>query len=541
MVRKIIYIVGGVVVLLIIIAVVLPFVIDANKFKPQIESAADRALGRQVTLGDIHLAPFSGGVTVKDISIAEDTKYGSGAFLTAKSVAVGVEMLPLIFSRQLNVTDVTIDEPEVTLLRGASGDWNFSSLGAKNASSTSSPSDLSVQKIQIKNGKLIVGSTGPDTKRREYDQMDLTATNISYTSQFPFQFSAVTPGNGSIKLDGKAGPLNQTDAAQTPVQASLGIHGVDLTSTGFVAPSSGIAGMLDLTGALSSDGQTANIKGTITATKLKLVPGGSPAGQPVQVDYEADYALKPRTGMLKQGDVRIGKAIAHLAGTFNNSGATTSVAMKLNGTGIPATDLESVLPAVGVALPSGASLKAGTMDANFTISGPLDHLVTTGPVKLSNGILTGFNLGEKLGALSSFAGIPKGSNTTIQSFSSDLRVAPEGIRADNVNLVAPPIGSITGSGTIAADQKLNFEMIAHVSASSSPIGALSGVASTVGGQKGGSGIPFKIEGTTSQPLFIPNVGAVAGNLAKGLVGSVPAAGQGIQSLGSQLGGLIGKK
>ena len=372
-----------------------------------------------------------------------------------------------------------------------------------------------MQKIEIKNGKLTVGQAGSNAKRHEYDQMNLTASDLSYTSQFPFQFAVATPGNGSIKLTGKAGPLNQTDAAQTPVEASLEIHSLDLTSTGFMDPSSGIAGVLDFAGTLSSDGRRVNSKGKITASKLKLVPGSSPAGQPVQVDYDTNYELKPQTGSLKQGDVHIGKAVAHLTGTFNNSGETPSVAMKLTGADMPASDLESVLPAVGVTLPSGASLKEGTMNADLAINGPVDKLVTTGPVKLSNGKLAGFDLGAKMGALSSFAGIPKGSDTVIETFSSNLRVAPEGIRADNLNLVVPAIGSMTGNGTIGADQALNFQMVAHLSASNSPVGKIAGLASAGGGQKGsGGGIPFKIQGTTSKPEFIPEIGAMAGVLRK---------------------------
>jgi AsmA protein len=549
MARKIIYIVGGLIVLLLLVAVLLPFFIDANRFKPQIESAAQSALGRKVAIGNIQLALFSGGVAVADISVSEDPAFGSGAFLKAKSVEVRVEIMELIFSRQLRVTGVAIDQPEVTLLRAPSGGWNFSSLGTKGAaspasssSSSGSAADISVQKIEIKNGKLTVGQTGSNAKRREYDQMNLTASNLSYTSQFPFTFAAVTPGNGTIKLTGKAGPLSQINAAQTPVEASLEIRSLDLTATGFMDPSSGIAGVLDFEGTLSSDGQQANSKGKITASKLKLVPGGSPAGEPVQVDYDTNYELKPQTGSLRQGDVHIGKAVAHLTGTFNNSGEVPSVAMKLTGADMLASDLESVLPAVGVTLPSGASLKEGTMNVDLAITGPVDKLVTTGPVKLSNGKLVGFDLGAKMGALSSFAGIPKGSDTVIQTFSSDLRMAPQGIRSDNLNLMVPAIGSMTGSGTIGADQALNFLMVAHLSASNNPVGKIASLTSAGGGQKGSEGgIPFKIQGTTSKPEFIPEVGAMAGSILKGAVGSVPASGQDIQNLGKQVGGLFGKK
>jgi hypothetical protein len=144
-----------------------------------------------------------------------------------------------------------------------------------------------------------------------------------------------------------------------------------------------------------------------------------------------------------------------------------------------------------------------------------------------------------MGALSSFAGIPKGSDTVIETFSSNVRVANDGIRTENVDLVVPAIGSMEGSGTIAANQALNFQMVAHLSNSSSPMGKVTSLAPTGGGQKGsGGGIPFKILGTTSKPEFIPDVGAMAGSFAKGAVGSVPASAQGIQK---EVGSLFGKK
>lgn len=176
------------------------------------------------------------------------------------------------------------------------------------------------------------------------------------------------------------------------------------------------------------------------------------------------------------------------------------------------------------------------MNVDFAIAGPVDKLVTTGPVRLSNGTLTGFDLGAKMGVLSSFAGIPKGSDTVIETFSSDLRVAPEGIRSDNLNIVVPAIGSMTGSGTVASNQSLNFAMVAHLGASKNPVGQVASL--TSGGSKSSGGIPFKIQGTTSKPEFVPEVGAMAANMVKGVAGVVPGGGQ---AIGKQLGGLFGKK
>jgi AsmA protein len=558
MARKLVYIVGGIAIVLVLLVVILPFVIDANKFRPEIESAADNALNRKVAIGNIRLSLFSGGVSIDDLAISDDPAFGSGAFLTAKSVAVGVEMLPLIFSRELRVTGITIDQPHITMLRSPAGIWNFSSLGttsrpskptsaatnpassAPSSNSASASQNISVKKIEIKNGALSVGKTG-SSKRNDYTDVSLTASDVSYVSQFPFTLAAKTPGNGSLKLTGKAGPMNQNNAAETPMDASIEVRNFNLTTTGFMDPSSGIAGLLDFTGTVASDGRRLSSKGTLTANKLKVVPGGSPANKAVQIDYATEYLMHLETGTLKQGDVRIGKAVAHMTGTFNNSGETPSLAMKLTGENMPAPDLEAVLPAVGMTLPSGASLTEGTLNASLSISGPMDRLVITGPVKLSNAKLAGFDLGAKLGALSSFAGIPKGSDTVIETFSSDVRLAPDGIRSNNLNLVVPAIGSLTGDGTIAPNQALDFKMVAHLSGSNS-LGKIASLASVGGGQKGsGGGIPFKIQGTTSKPEFIPEVGAVAGSLVKGVVGNVPTGGQGIQDLGKQLGGLFGKK
>ncbi len=551
--KKLAWILGGIIILTVIVILVLPSLIDGNQFRPRIESSLTAALNRKVDIGNISLSIFSGGAVVDNISIADDPAFSHDPFLKAKSVKVGVELMPLIFSKQMHVTAFTITEPQVNLLRSPNGTWNYSTLGATNSKpntandSASSGMDLSVQKLTIESGKLLVGNTGANAKMHEYDDVKFEATDLSYTSQFPFTFSAKVPGNGAIKLDGKAGPLDRNDMQETPLSANLDVKGLDLASTGFADPTSGLAGLIDFTGTLISDGKNLNAKGSVNANKLQLVPGGSPARVPVTVQFETDYAMRPQTGALKQGDVHLGKAFAQLTGTFNASGDVASVQMKLAGQNMPAADLEGVLPALGVTLPSGASLQTGALSANLTVSGPVNRLVTTGPINLSNAKLAGFSLGSKLGGLGAFAGLSNksGSDTTIQTLSSQLRVAPEGIRADSVNLVVEGIGTITGNGTISADHALNFKMLAKLSGiSQSPIGAIAGIAGMagLGGKQGiaagiaSNGIPFTIQGTTSNPTFVPDVAGLAKGMGKN------AASPSQQNLGGILGGLLkGKK
>ena len=125
-IRVVLIIVG----VLIVLVIVVPFLIPVNQFRPTIEEKASAALGRKVQLGNLSLSLFRGSLSAENLSIGDDPKFSSAPFLTAKSLRVGVEMMPLIFSKTINVTGVTIDSPQVTLLRNAAGQWNYSSLGA---------------------------------------------------------------------------------------------------------------------------------------------------------------------------------------------------------------------------------------------------------------------------------------------------------------------------------------------------------------------------------------------------------------------------
>ena len=550
--KKVLIIVGIVLAVVILIVIALPLIVNVNQFKPKLETDLTDALGRKVTIGELGLSILSGGVTVDDVAIADDPAFSQSPFLQAKQLTAGVALMPLIFSKKLEVSSFTITEPKVSLLRSPSGKWNYSSMGGggKKESTGAPPAAFTVEKLTISNGTLVVGSGGAHPKTRTYQSVNLEASDLSYTSQFPFKLSATGPGGGAINVEGKAGPIDASDTSLTPFDAKATLRNVNIAMTGFVDPSSGLAGMLDFTGTVSSDGHQASSNGTIQATKLKLVEKGQPSGVPVNVEYATAYDLQRQTGALKTADVHIGKALARVTGTYNMAGEETTVQMKMNGQAMPVSDLEAMLPAVGVTLPSGASLESGSLDLNLAISGPVDKLVITGPVNLSNGKLAGFSMKSKLGALSSFGGLGGGgggSDTEIQKLSADLHQDPSGTQASNLVLVVPSIGTVTGNANVSASGQLDCKMVAQLSGGN-PVGAvtsgLSALTGVAGGGKGSqsNGIPFRITGTTSNPVFIPDVGAVAGNVAKGAAGTAIGAPEGAAKGASGLvGGLLGKK
>jgi len=520
--KRALKIIGIIIVVLIVIVIAIPFFIDANTFRPKLESELTEALGRQVKVGNLSLSLFSGSVEADNISIADDPAFSRSAFVQAKSLKVGVEMIPLIFSKTLNVTELTLNDPQIALIKSENGEkWNFSSLGGSNpsaptkgqhpapstkaqqtpkeqqksAETSGSNPNLSVAKLNVNNGKLTVSQVG-DNAKRVYDKVEITVTNFAFTSSFPFEMTANTPSGGNMKVSGHAGPIDAEDAAQTPLDAKINVHNMNLAASGFIDPAAGISGMADLDANLKSNGRTANINGNLKATNLQVVKKGSPAGRPVDVKFGIAHDLVKQTGDIRQCDISMGQAVSHLTGTYDVHGKVTVVNLKLNGQNMPVDDLEAMLPAVGVVLPPKATLKGGHLDVNLASSGAVDKLVSTGSVKMQNTQLANFDLGQKMAAISAISGKNTGNDTTIQNFSSDVKMAPAGTAANNINLTVPAIGVLTGDGTVSPTNELAFKMKAQV---------------------GGMAVPFGITGTTADPKFTPDVKGIAGGLLQNVL------------------------
>ena len=582
-------IIGIVIVVLILIVVIAPFLIPVNSFRPQIEQQASAALGRKVEIGNLSLSLFSGSLGADNLSIADDPKFSSAPFLTAKSFNVGVEVMPLITSKTLNVTSVVIDGPQVSLIRNAAGDWNYSTLGASptkaqsqaapapaapagqaakpsapaSAPPSGAPPAFTIQKLELKNGQITVSSVG-SAKKSSYSNLNVTASNVSLVSKFPVTVTADLPGGGNFKVDGTAGPVNETNSVLTPLSAKLNVNSLNLASTGFVDPSAGLGGILDLDGTIDSAGGSASTKGTAKLSKALLVAGGTPASEPVTVNFNTKYDLLKNSGVLNPSILKIGTAALNLSGTYEIPAEGAVLHIKVDGQSLPVKDLQAFLPALGVNLPKGASLQQGTLNTNLNLNGPTDKLVTSGNVGLFGAKLAGFDLGSKMSSISSLTGIKTGQDMNIEKMTSNVRVAPEGIQADNFNAVVSQLGTLVGGGTINSKNQMDFKMAATVSDSlltASPVasgaGALLGQVMGGGATKckgGTTTIPFQIQGTTSDPKFIPDVGGLAAGLLKSQFGGGcaggPAAG-GQNSLNNikqnpagalqQLGGLFGKK
>ncbi|HEX4022797.1 MAG TPA: AsmA family protein [Acidobacteriaceae bacterium] len=503
--------------LLVVVLIALSVLVNANTFHPMLETQLTTALGRQVKLGKLSFSVFSGSLVASDLSIADDPGYSTTAFLTAKELRIGVEMKPLIFSRQLRVRSFEVESPQIHLVRGANGSWNFSSIGhnaaaQQNAQKESAFPDLTVGLIAIKDGRAVVESLPPLGQPRVYQHVNLTVNDFAFTKQFPFALSASLPGDGTVAVTGKAGPINSQDAALTALDAQISMKHLDPVAAGFLDPEAGVSMLADIDAHATSDGQTLTSSGTVHAGQLQLRKGATPVPKPVDLTYNATYSLKDNSGQVQDLAMKIGNVTAHVSGTYQLVPPTPVVNLKLAGESLPIDELQALMSAAGVTLPNKSVLKGGTLTLNLTITGPANNLVIAGPLQVNNTQLVGFDIGKRVAGVAAMGGIKTGDMTSIQTLRTNVRLSNAGVKTDNIYALMPAVGEITGSGTVSPSGALAFQLIVKVTtargigkAGVKLMTALNRFAGRGATKVVQQGVPMTVSGTANNPVITADV------------------------------------
>lgn len=516
----------AVVVLLLLVVLLVPLFINANTFRPTLETQISDALGRKVTLGNLSFSVFSGSLVADNISVADDPAFSPKPFLQAQSLHIGVEVGPLLFHRQLLVTSFVADSPSINLVHNAQGTWNFSDMGrnagsrTQNTQKESALPNFTVGEMKVVNGTAVVSDVPATGAPFTYSNLNLSAEQFSFAKSFPFELSASLPAGGSLDVKGNAGPVNQKDASDTPLNATINLKHFDPVAAGVVQASQGISMLADITAQVTSNGQTLTSNGTVNAARLKLAPNGTPTPNPVDISYTVNHNLDARTGQVNDLGIKTGGVAVHVNGTYSMTGPQVTLALHLSAPNLPINQVEALLPAAGVRLPSGSSLQGGTLTANLEITGPANAPTISGPVQVDNTTLAGFDLSSKIGGLKPVAGSKGG--TQIQTVRANVNSSPQGTRIDNLYASVPVLGTATGAGTVSPQGGLNFQVVAKINANSSALSGLTSVGGAALGQAvstaAANGIPVHITGTTSNPVIQADLNQLlqknAGNILK---------------------------
>ena len=484
---------------LIFAAVILPFLIDADQFRPQVESRLSAELVRDVRLGKLRLSLFSGRLSVDDISIMDNPEFGESPFVTARAFHIGIKLMPLIFSKKIHITKIALDHPSIYLRQSSEGEWNISNMGVvtgdeadTSAEKPEQATDITIERLQITDGRVEIIKAGKKTSA--YEKVNLSVDNLSRDAASHFILATALQGGGAINLNGTFGPLNQDDTLMTPFEAVLKINHLDSAVSGFIPADAFFFGLFDFSGDLNSDGITAQSKGKASVANLRLVADGAQADKPVSLDYDLRYDLKKKTGMLSDATVGLGQAAMRFYGNFDAGGDVANIKMTLKGNGIPVEELQEFLPSFGIILPNGAAIEGGTLDTEIIVEGFLNNPTMDVTVEISGTRLVGFDLGEKIAPVANFAGLKAGMDTQIDKFYMSARWTANGITVNNIQLVLPAFGEISGSGTISPRHELDLSM--RMVVSNNILNAFT---------KGKTiDLRFFIRGSAADPEFIPD-------------------------------------
>jgi uncharacterized protein involved in outer membrane biogenesis len=210
---------AAVFVVLICILLIIPFFIDINDYKPEIQEQATKALGRKVEIrGDLSASLIpSPGVTLNDVHIANVPGAYDNEFLSVKEVSVSVAWLPLL-SKKIEIVHIYINEPVTNLekLPNGKGNWAFDinqeqviEAEQKLSEEEKMPFAITLNDVKIKNGEVRY-QEGGETQTIKYINAQIsTSLNGSFSADgsLDYQDNKINFKANVVKMSPKE-PIN---------------------------------------------------------------------------------------------------------------------------------------------------------------------------------------------------------------------------------------------------------------------------------------------------------------------------------------------
>jgi uncharacterized protein involved in outer membrane biogenesis len=153
----------GLFVLLILIALAVPYFLNVDRYRDTIADALAKQTGRKVTLGPIHARLFPGaGVSVADLHIGNPAGFPEGDLVGADEIRVNVALAPLLHSI-IHVNSVELVHPKLIVLTDSSGKNNYTftpteTAPPKSGDSSSSISLDQIDSINLTGAEIVLGN-----------------------------------------------------------------------------------------------------------------------------------------------------------------------------------------------------------------------------------------------------------------------------------------------------------------------------------------------------------------------------------------------
>jgi AsmA protein len=231
---------GGPVVLLVLAALILPSLVNVDRYRNLVASRASRALGREVRLGALRVSLWPVlGAEAKGIQIAQASGFGDRPFLTADELQIGVQWLPLLRG-QVKVSTAVLDRPHIWLARVRDGQWNVQDLlrpqpahpsvrppgEAPRTEKATILSGLLLSKVAVQNGDItLLDQDRPKPVTFTLSNLDLSLRQAAFSAPIDVRVAGkiAGPGTGRFETTGRIELKN--DPAGPILDATITLQG----------------------------------------------------------------------------------------------------------------------------------------------------------------------------------------------------------------------------------------------------------------------------------------------------------------------------
>ncbi len=346
------------IILAVLFAVLLtaPFFINADRYKALIVDQAEKALGRHVEIGKLHVSLFPWvGVRINDVHIANPQDFGTGDMLQAKSLDVQVAILPLLGGKY-QVERFVLDGPELRLSRTAEGVSNWEDLlpapgkkaptkqhatpAATKKSGNSFLAALTARSLRMKDGEVHYSDAVSDRN------IDLTGLDVAVNDvqmQRPVSMSVSGKLNGNaFTLDGMVGPVSNTasiDVTHLPLKGHLTMQAADLAALSKLMPQLKPLGAGTLGLDVQLEQRPSGVR--VMAGSLKLH-----ASHDVTLALKAEMPDAQRMQIEQMQAALDGTKLADISGTVTGIGSKLAYQLRINTPQLTRQQLSGLWPAL---------------------------------------------------------------------------------------------------------------------------------------------------------------------------------------------------
>jgi uncharacterized protein involved in outer membrane biogenesis len=458
--------------------------IDINRYRGTIQEDLTKRLGRNVTLGEMHLSVIPFRFLAHDVRIADDPRFRTEKpFLQAQQLGVSVKLLPLIH-KSVEIQSLYLQRPSVDLIKNAQGVWNFSSLRTSTSSSdpasSSGQQQLSLSQLVIEDGEVAVTDEQARRGTSVYNHIDATLSDFAPDRPFSIRAAAhlAGAGNQEIRLDGNGGPIRQDQPRATPFHGTLDLQQIAISNARQFVSSSALAkvnGTLSGHSNISSDNGKLAASGGMNVESVRI--DNRDLGYPIAVQYSIHDDVPADLLTIDSATAKLGSTPIQLSGTVNSKPTPAQIELRAKAGGVSMVEMAKLALASGTSPIPGANV-SGVVDADIQARGAADNPALNGTVHGRDIQITGkdfpqpvqvktLNLALTPMAIRSDPFTVSSGRTSadaqfrLEQYSSKVPTVDATLRAPNAELPAvlsmakiygvTGLNNLTGAGTLSLD------------------------------------------------------------------------------------------